>query len=690
MNLSKTPWTPQEDQILMELLKNGIGDRAWRDIATEVNKQSNPSVIRTGKQCRERWVNHLDPSVNRGSWNEKQDLELLKVFVVTGKKWSEMSKLIANRTENAVKNRFNSLMKKFKADVMFSNLRLGLHPEEEAVWEQRIAYMVLHSKGIKQEEIDKIKANLANLEIQSSCDSQNVGSESESVGEKRSYKSSLNKITRKSRGRSKDSSGSVNSLLSNHSRSNSNSGMDNDSSSDLYSNDLNSHRRVNSMSRIGTSELEIAKRKNYLKGIIQAEQNNGFPNLKDNRGVDNLGVLGNSNRAHGSLSPNSMGLHAGLRRTGQHGSGSTSPKNEIPLSALQQLQQLSMGTNPVAPDMKLQNNLFNSLPTLQNGNLIGQNPLNHLYSRQPEQSFPQSYVQSQLNSMIYGQNNFQQSPHSNLYMNMINGSNSVYPQNSQNILSNSPFSVGDQTSPGSLLKNSNNPFFKTLHQVAGLEAIKENVVEENPQALDEQKRKVEMAIEQQDSQTSGKIHQLKEKGGHELNIESLLQKNSGKVVFAVVDLESNEMYVMNNVTKELYQQCASIGKKPLQQQGSRDAITASPLGMGGQIDARSPNLLQQLMDYENKTRLSNVNDLAMGLPQKKTEGSPLWNYVGMIGPRSTIGDSPDSLTNLRSPNLFGVGMNRDNSGVLPPLWNFSPGMRHEFSPNGLFSKWNGE
>lgn len=90
----------------------------WSEVAKDLNSRSGRNVYRAGKQCRERWNNHLDPNVSRGPWCDKEDMDLMRLIQEKGKKWSEISKCIpTSRTENAVKNRFNSLIKKEKANL---------------------------------------------------------------------------------------------------------------------------------------------------------------------------------------------------------------------------------------------------------------------------------------------------------------------------------------------------------------------------------------------------------------------------------------------------------------------------------------------------------------------------------------------------------------------------------------------
>lgn len=73
-------------------------------------------MYRYPRQCRERWNNYLDPNVTKGRFTEEEDVELFRAYKQLGKKWAEIAKRMKTRTENAVKNRFNSLIKKLKAE----------------------------------------------------------------------------------------------------------------------------------------------------------------------------------------------------------------------------------------------------------------------------------------------------------------------------------------------------------------------------------------------------------------------------------------------------------------------------------------------------------------------------------------------------------------------------------------------
>ncbi|KAL3904325.1 MAG: hypothetical protein SGILL_010113, partial [Bacillariaceae sp.] len=152
-------WTKEEDSLLLSIVQSMRMPMKWSLVAQNLPE-------RTGKQCRERYVNHLNPRLKVTDWTPIEDATIFHLYNTIGSHWAKMSKIIPGRTDNGIKNRFHNLRRQLERE---DEHRLRLNAARDYPEEIRLELVRDFPQALRGKAADlwDIKSGLSVLAAQS-------------------------------------------------------------------------------------------------------------------------------------------------------------------------------------------------------------------------------------------------------------------------------------------------------------------------------------------------------------------------------------------------------------------------------------------------------------------------------------------------------------------------------------------
>ncbi|VFQ58499.1 unnamed protein product [Cuscuta campestris] len=138
VGLKKGPWTPEEDQKLLAYVEQH-GHGSWRALPAKAGLQ------RCGKSCRLRWTNYLRPDIKRGKFSLQEEQTIIQLHALLGNRWSAIATHLPKRTDNEIKNYWNTHLKKRLAKMGIDPVTHK--PKNDALSSSSAAYDGANSKS---------------------------------------------------------------------------------------------------------------------------------------------------------------------------------------------------------------------------------------------------------------------------------------------------------------------------------------------------------------------------------------------------------------------------------------------------------------------------------------------------------------------------------------------------------------
>ncbi|XP_078167044.1 uncharacterized protein LOC144561821 [Carex rostrata] len=129
-NVKKGPWSPEEDAKLKDFMEK------FGTVGNWIALPQKAGLKRCGKSCRLRWLNYLRPNIKHGEFTEEEDRIICSLYATIGSRWSIIASQLQGRTDNDIKNYWNTKLKKKLLGSTTPNLNKRNHNQQQLQYQQ--------------------------------------------------------------------------------------------------------------------------------------------------------------------------------------------------------------------------------------------------------------------------------------------------------------------------------------------------------------------------------------------------------------------------------------------------------------------------------------------------------------------------------------------------------------------------